>query len=85
MIYLRLLIVIAKLSSGSIVPINTPIRVYENGSLFFFFITYFKRDRDSMSRGGRGVCRERESQAGSVLSAQSQTQGSNSGNCKITT
>ena len=49
-------------------------------SSFYLFI-YFERDRDSVREGGA----ERESQAGSAVSAQSLTRGSNSQNHEIMT
>ena len=45
---------------------------------FFKFIIYFEREREPAGEGQREKGRERESQAGSALSAQSLVRGSNS-------
>ena len=42
------------------------------------FFVYFERERKSERKQGRGIKRERESQAGSALSVQSLTWGWNS-------
>ena len=52
---------------------------------FFLKFYLFERDKDSASREGAERERERESQAGSMLPAQSLTQGLNSRNCEIMT
>ena len=54
-----------------------------NGYFFLSLFIYFERDRDSVGGGGTETGRERESQAGSAMSAWSQMWGSNSGNCEI--
>ena len=52
---------------------------------FLSLFIYFERDRDSTSGGGTEREGDRESQAGSVLPAQSPTWGSNSQNREIVT